>query len=461
MRKKSDLRGAQLRTIDRFYEYPATQAVIGMGGGKTASALTAFEELQSDGHMQEMFVLAPKRVCQLVWPRETREWEHLQRLRVVWVSGTAAQRAKLLSKPADVYVIGIDNTVWWVEWAMKQNPARFARAVLCIDESSRFKNPRGKRGKALAKFLDKVPYGAIWELTGTPRPNSYTDQFMPLRILTRSTLWGKSFDKWRDKNFFPTDWNGYNFEVHRHVEPKLVAGINSVSITIPLEEMPDLPRLNDGPEFIEWVELPRAARAVYDEMKRHLLAEIEDGVVTAANMAVMTGKLEQIANGFLYEHDNKIAAMIHNEKLEALLDLKEAAVGEPVMVAYQFVEDLQRLQKAFPGLRYFGSGTTDKEALENERLWNARQLDVLAVHPASAGHGLNLQTGGSTLLHYGLTWSAELYDQLLKRIHRPGQTRPCFSRPILARDTVDFMKYERVRNKISAQAAFQLMLKKV
>lgn len=461
MRKKTDLRGAQVRTVDRFYEYPATQAVIGMGGGKTAAALTAFEELQTDGHMQEMFVLAPKRVAQLVWPREVGEWEHLRRLRVVWVTGTAKQRERLLAKPADVYTIGVDNTQWFVEWMAKQNAARFARAVLCIDESSRFKNPRGKRGKALAKFLDKVPYGAIWELTGTPRPNGYEDQFMPLRILTRSTLWGKSFDKWRDRNFFPTDWNGYNWSIHPGSRPQIIADINSVSITIPLEEMPDLPKLNDGPEFIEWVELPREARQVYDEMKRHLLAEIAEGVVTAANMAVMTGKLEQIANGFLYEPDNKIAAMIHSEKLEALLELKEAAVSEPIMVAYQFIEDLERLRAAFPGLRYFGAGTTDAEAIENERLWNSRQLDVLAVHPASAGHGLNLQTGGSTLLHYGLTWSAELYDQLLKRIHRPGQTRPCFSRPILARDTVDFLKYERVRNKISAQAAFQLLLNKV
>lgn len=461
MRKKSDLRGAQQRTIDRLYNFEATQAVLGMGAGKTACALTAFTELKADGYMQDMFVLAPKRVTQLVWPREVREWEHLAHLKVVWVAGTAEQRRRALATPADVYAIGVDNTQWFVEWMKTQRPERFKRSVLCIDESSRFKNPRGKRGKALAAMTDKRLFGAIWELTGTPRPNGYEDQFMPIRLLTGGTLWGRSFDKWREERFMPLDWNGYNWSIRPEHQQRTIDDINSVSITIPIEEMPDLPEMNDGPGFIEWVELPREARMVYDEMKRHLVAQVEAGEVTAANMAVMTGKLEQIANGFLYEPGSRTASRIHDVKMEALLELVEAAGSEPVMVSYQFVEDLERLKIEFPGLRYFGAGTTDREAIENERLWNARQLEVMAVHPASAGHGLNLQTGGSILAHYGLLWSAELYDQLLKRIHRPGQSRPCFSRPILARDTIDEVKYHRVRDKIGAQAAFQQLLNKV
>jgi hypothetical protein len=461
MRKKSDLRDAQQRTIDRLYNFAYTQAVLGMGAGKTACALTAYAELKADGHMQDMFVLAPKRVSQLVWPREVREWEHLQHVKVVWVSGTAAQRLAALRQPADIYAIGVDNTKWFVEWAEKQNAARFSRSVLCIDESSRFKNPRGVRGKALAKLTDKSLFGAVWELTGTPRPNGYEDQFMPIRLLTGGKLWGRSFDKWRDERFMPLDWNGYKWSIRPEWRQRTIADINSVSITIPIEDMPDLPDLNDGPDFIEWVDMPREVKPVYDEMKRHLVAQIEAGTVAAANMAVASGKLEQIIQGFLYEPGSRAAQRIHDVKMEALLELVEAAGGEPVMVAYQFVEDLERLKLEWPGLRWFGAGVKDATAAENERLWNRRELEVLAVHPASAGHGLNLQTGGSILAHYGLTWSAELYDQLLKRIHRPGQSRPCFSRPILMRDTIDEIKYSRVRDKISDQAAFQRLINKV
>lgn len=462
MRKKSDLRGAQQRTATRLYEHPDTQAVIGMGGGKTAAALTAFVELKEDGYAREMFVLAPKRVVQLVWPAEPRLWEHLCHLKVIHVTGTAAQRLALLKKPADIYCIGVDNTQWFVEWIKTQRAERMAKAVLCIDESSRFKNPRSKRGKALwpvaGQFLSR------WLLTGTPRPNGYEDQFMPMKIMTGGRLWGKSFDQWRKRHFYSTDWQGHNWVVQPASVPELVTDINSVSITIALEDMPELPSLNDGPEFIEWVDMPIEIKPVYDKMKRHLVAELKkkSKLVAAANMAVASGKLEQIAQGFLYEElGSHEATRLHDAKMEALLEMIEASGGEPVMVAYTFVEDLVRLQAEFPKLPFYGSGTTDKQAVAHEAAWNDRQIPVLAVHPASVGHGLNLQHGGANLFWYGMTWSAELYDQLLKRIHRPGQTRPCFSRPILMRGTVDELKYDRVRNKISDQAAFQRFINEV
>jgi hypothetical protein len=476
MRKKSDLRDAQQRTITRLYEEPAVQAVLGMGAGKTASALTAFAELKADGFAQDMFVLAPKRVSQLVWPAEPRLWEHLARLEVVFVGGTAAQRLAALRTPADIYAIGIDNTQWFVEWLATQKPERLSRSVLCIDESSRFKNPRGKRGKALFSYLYKHPaaFLAIWELTGTPRPNGYEDQFMPLKLATRGRLWGKSFDRWREANFYPTDYNQYNWAVHPEKEQQLVADINTVTITIPLDQMPDLPAINDGPEFVEWVDMPAEIRQVYDYMKKHLIAEIEQSTIAAANMAVATGKLSQIVQGFLYDtggyhFDLDVpkdyvkggALRVHEVKMERLLDMIEEAGGEPVLVAYEFREDLERLQKQWPGLPYLGAGISDAKAVEFERGWNEGRFPVAAVHPASAGHGLNLQHGGAQLFWYGMTWSAELYDQLLKRLHRPGQHRPVFSRPILMRDTVDELKYERVRNKMSAQAAFQRLLKEV
>lgn len=468
MRAKSELRAAQQRTITRLYEEPATQAVLGMGAGKTASALTAFAELKADGFAQDMFVLAPKRVSQLVWPAEPRLWEHLARLKVIFVGGTAAQRLAALRTPADIYAIGIDNTQWFVEWLATQKPERLSRSVLCIDESSRFKNPRGKRGKALFSYLYKHPaaFLAIWELTGTPRPNGYEDQFMPLKLATRGKLWGKSFDRWREANFYPTDYNQYNWAVHPEKEQQLIADINTVTITIPLSDMPDLPAINDGPEFVEWVDMPRDVRATYDTMKRHLIAELQKKgeTVAAANMAVASGKLSQLVQGFLYENElqpDRGLERFHDVKMERLLDMLESLDGEPALIAYEFQADLKRLQEEFPGLPYLGAGVSDAKAVEFERGWNEGRFPVAAVHPASAGHGLNLQHGGAQLFWYGMTWSAELYDQLLKRLHRPGQHRPVFSRPILMRDTVDELKYERVRNKMSAQAAFQRLLKEV
>jgi SNF2 family DNA or RNA helicase len=470
MRSEADLRDAQQRTADYLYENDAAQAVLPMGAGKTASALTAFRDLKRDGHVYDMFVLAPKRVAQLVWKDETQEWAHLCNIKVVFVGGTAAQRAQALRTPADIYTVGIDNTQWLVEWLDSQPAERFSRTVFCIDESSRFKNPRGKRGKALFSYLyrNQEAFFSIWDLTGTSRPNGYEDQFMPLKIATRGKLWGKSFDQWRQRYFFPTDYNGYNWQVHPELEHKLIADINTVTITLRPEDMPDMPELNDGPEFIRWVEMPRDVEAVYKRMKRHLVAELKkaDQTVAAANMAVASGKLSQIAQGFLYENaeDEKAgrgAERLHSLKMDALKELIEEAGGEAVAIAYDFQEDLRFLRTEFPGLRYLGAGVKDSEAAETINMWNTGAIDKLALHPASAGHGLNLQFGGRQLIHYGMTWSAELYDQLLKRFHRPGQALPVFSRPILMRGTVDELKYDRVRQKMSAQAAFQRFLKEV
>lgn len=464
MRAFADLRDAQQRTADRLYEHAAVQAVLPMGAGKTATALTAFRDLQRDGYAGDMFVLAPKRVASLVWPAEPKLWEHLGRLKVQLVAGSLDQRERALKQPADIYAIGVDNAQWFVEWAEKQGAKRFSRSVLCIDELSRFKNPRGKRAKALFKIMPW--FLSRWGLTGTPAPNGLEDQFMPMKLLTNGQLWGKSFDRWRRANFYPLDYNGYKWAAMPEMKPKLQRDINTVSITIPIEEMPDLPELNDGPDFIEWVDLPYDARKTYEIMERHLVAELREAgqTVAAANMAVASGKLSQIVQGFLYENPadelkKRGAERLHDVKMERLLDMIEEAGGEQVMIAYDFQEDLQRLQEEFPGIPWLGK--SDAADIEYERSWNDGTMRIGAIHPASGGHGLNLQYGGSQLFWYGMTWSAELYDQLLKRFHRPGQKRPVFSRPILARDTVDEIKYSRVRDKITTQEAFRRLLKEV
>lgn len=486
MRQKSALRDAQQRTITALYEgiwadpadnnITAAGAILPMGGGKTASALTAFAELQADNLSRDMFVLAPKRVAQLVWRNEVKEWAHLQKLRVAFVGGSAANREKLLSMPYDIYCVGQDNTQWFVTWAAKQPRGRFDHSVLCIDESSRFKNPRGKRLRALFSYLYRNPkaFMSIWELTGTPRPNGEEDLFGQLKIATRGKLWGKSFDRWRERHFYPTDWNQHNWAILPELKPRIVEDTNKVFITLRPEDMPELPDLNDGPEHIRWVDLPKEIVDRYKEMERHLINELKSrrgegdhNMVIAANQAVASGKLAQICQGFLYAGGpkNREAERFHDLKMEALHDMLYETGGEPVMVAYDFQADLDRLRDEFPGLKYLGAGIKDREAEEFERAWNRGDMEIAALHPASAGHGLNLQFGGSRLIHYGLTWSAELYDQLLKRFHRPGQHAPVWSHPILARAqglwTVDQMKYERVHDKMTAQQLFNRLIKEV
>jgi hypothetical protein len=480
MRKKYDLRDAQQRTVTALYEgvwydppFSGAQVVLPMGGGKTATALTAFVEMRDDGHADRLYVLAPKRVANLVWPAEPKLWEHLKDLRVVRVSGSAQQRLDALNSRADVYAIGVDNAQWFVDvWLAKKAPDWFRRTILCIDELSRFKNPRGKRLKALFPHINR--FLACWGLTGTPRPNGYEDQFGPMKLVTAGKLWGRSFDRWRQANFYPTDYNQYNWDVMPEKAPAIVADINKASITIPLSEMPDLPPLNDGPEFIEWLDMPDDLIDRYKVMQRHLVSELKKKGknVAAANMAVASGKLCQIMQGFLYagsEDEMPVRGKqdyerFHDDKMERLHELIEEAGGEPVVVAYDFQADLDRLKEEFPGLPYFG--ISDAKDAEIEQQWNLGKLPIVGVHPASAGHGLNLQHGGSQLFWYGMTWSAELYDQLLKRFHRPGQVSAVWSRPILWRApgvlyTTDEAKYDRVKGKMADQALFQRLLKEV
>lgn len=467
MRQKSELRDAQQRTITRLVEFDETQAILPMGAGKTASALTAFTELVAMGEVKHMFVLAPKRVAQLVWAPEARIWAHLKHLKVIFVGGSKAQRERAMATTADVHVIGIDNVQWFVDYIMAAS--RGGRSlpyqvfdIIAFDELSRWKNPRGKRAKAIYPLMQL--FKLRWGLTGTPRPNGYEDQFMPMKLLTRGKLWGQSYDKWHQANFMPLDFNGYRWTILPHRRTEILADINKVSITIRAEDMPDMPELNDGPDYVEWVDMPPDVMPVYHKMKEHLVVMLKSGTIAAANMAVASGKLEQIANGFLYEDGDldalkrRVVTRLHDVKMDRLLDMLEEVGGEPVMIPYQFKEDLDRLQIEFPGLPYFGAGVSDAKAAENERAWNDGRLPLLAVHPASAAHGLNLQYGGRQVFWYGFGWSAELYDQLLKRLHRPGQVAPVFSRPILMRGTVDEVKYERARNKISEQQAFNRLI---
>lgn len=457
MRLKSDLRAAQQRTATYLYEHDSVQAVLPMGAGKTAAALTAIAEMLDDGVIRCALALAPKRVAQLVWPVEVKLWEHLQHLRVVHITGTPERRLKLLlDTEADIYVIGIDNTQWLVDVLSKLPDHHKLFDLLLIDELSRFKNPRGARAKALRRIIKR--WNTRWGLTGTPRPNGWEDQFMPMSLMTANGIWGKSFDKWREERFMAVDFHQRDWVLRPEWRDRTIADIARYSITISEADMPELPPLT--PVF-HWVSLPPAARKAYQDMERKLFAKYDNNPsVLAANKAVATGKLAQIANGFMYAEDGTVQH-IHTEKADQLVELFEELDGDAGLVAYEFIEDLAVIKDLYPGIPHLGRGTSDAQAAQYEAAWNRRELPQLALHPASAGHGLNLQFGGAQMIWYSMTWSAELYDQTLKRFHRPGQNRRCFAHHILARDTVDEIKYDRVIMKMSEQEAFRKYLRKV
>lgn len=466
MHTKADLHGYQQRAATWLYEHDATQAVMGMGSGKTSTALTAIRELIDDGHIRCALINAPKRVAQLVWPAEVHNWEHLKDTTVSLVLGTPEERMAALQVDADVYVTSRDNIKWLVAYLKTLPEDHKLFDLLCIDELSRFKSPRSKlANKHLGTIISR--FKTKWGLTGTPRPNDYVDQYRPCQLLTNNGLFKpRTFDSWRAKHFIkcdsegrPSDY-GFKWKIRPESETRIVKQIASISFTIDPDEMPELPELTT---VVHWVDLPPKVMAFYREMEKELVAKYgPERVFMAANSGVASGKLEQIVQGFIYgEGGNADVEHLHTVKADVLADLVEDLAEAPALMVYGFVEDLRVMEAMWPGLPYLGNGTSDAKAAEYEKAWNRNELSLLALHPASAGHGLNLQHGGNQMLHYNLTWSAELFDQIRKRYWRQGQQRRCFEHLILARGTIDEVKYDRVIGKMEDQEAFNKYLKRI
>jgi hypothetical protein len=446
----SDLYKSQQAGITVLFEHNAVLFVAPLGYGKTVTCMTAIGELIELGEVRKAIVVAPKRVAEIVWPEERDQWAHLQHLSVVPVTGTPTVRKAKLMADADIYVIGIDNIPWLCAVLTELDDGHPLLDLICVDEISRLKNPRGVWYKAMRKVAPR--FRNRWGLTGTPRPNGYLDMFGPLSFLSANKLWGRSFDTWRRRHFYPTDYMQHDWKVLPGQEAALEADIATMTVTVDNSDMPDLP-----PVVVRdrWVELPFVARHLYDEMEKKLVAD----EVVAANAAVATIKLAQIGQGFLYDEDRSVKE-IHHAKMEELFEMVEALDGDPVIVVYEFQEDLDRLRSCWPDLRWLGSGVTPGEAAQNVIDWNSGRVPIMALHPAAAGHGLNLQKGGHQMIFYGMTWSAELYEQVIGRLQRQGQSEHVFVHRILARNTVDEAKVIKVESKCSDQEAFRQYLKR-
>lgn len=468
MRKRSDMRAVQDRLVAEMKASLGVLIVLGMGGGKTACALTAAGDLIADGEIRAAMVLAPRKVAGKTWPDEIDKWEHLCGLSLGRVVGNPKQREKVMGETHDIYVCGIDNVEWLIKY-LKKHPHHPCRDQLILDEMSKMKSPRGSRAKLLNRNQDM--FGGFWGLTGTPRPNRWEEVWMPLQLISRGNAWGMAFDAWRIRHFEPLDRNGYAWSLRPEHKGAVLAVVNDWTVTIPPHETVDVP-FTSGPEHDILVPMSKDQAIDAATMEKELMVELgltgaladldveDERVVVALSQAVASGKLSQMMQGYIYD-EGEAVHHYGDGKIAAAKEFVEELDGENLIITYWFKEDLAQLREAFPNLRVLGAGVTDKQANKTIDDWNAGKIPVLALHPASAGHGIELQFGGARMLIYSMPWSPELYVQMIKRIARSGQTLPVFVHRLITDHPYEHIRIRRVEGKINMEQDFVEELRQI
>lgn len=431
--------------IDYIKKNPIAAVFLDMGLGKTSITLTALNDLLFDSFdVHRILVVAPLRVARNTWSSEIKKWEHLQDLQYSIVVGTEKERMTALEKRADIYIINRENLQWLVEKSGK----KFDYDMVVVDELSSFKNHEAKRFRAFMKVRPKVK--RIVGLTGTPSSNGLMDLFAEFKLLDMGERLGRFIGAYRANFFRPDKMNGpivYSYKPIPGVESMIYNRISDITISMKAADYLKMPELVSSRYEVQMDDMEKQK---YEEFKKDLVLEIEDGEITAANAASLSGKLSQMANGAVYSDD--LAVMqIHDRKLEALEDIIEAANGKPVLVAYWFKHDLTRITERLKKLKVIYQKLDSDESI---RKWNEKELQVGLIHPASAGHGLNLQSGGSTMVWFGLTWSLELYQQTVARLWRQGQTEnTVVIQHIVTADTIDERILKALEQKDNTQSA--------
>lgn len=403
---------------------------------KTVITLTAVADLIATEEVNKVLVIAPLQTARNTWSTEIEKWDHLKGLRISLILGTHKQRMEALATSADIYVVNRENVMWLCD-----SISKWPFDMVVIDELSSFKNPSAKRFKALRKVMPYVK--RVVGLTGTPASNGYMDLWSEMYLLDRGERLGRTIGIYRQCYFHPTKMNGhvvYEWALNRGCKEIIDNKLSDLCMSMKAVDYLDMP---DRVETEVYVEMNKAERKLYERLGKEQVLP-EQGVI-ASNAAALQGKLLQMANGFVYDED-KVAHDIHHHKIDALSELIEAANGEPVLVFYSFVEDKNRILKEFPEAR-------ELKGPEDVKNWNAKKIPILLAHPASAGHGLNLQEGGSIVVWYGLPWSLELYQQANARLYRQGQKNTVKIYYILTKDTHDADVLSALRSKDLTQEA--------
>ncbi len=408
----------------KFIEsHPISALFLDMGLGKTSITLTAVNELLFDSfEVRKVLVIAPLRVARNTWCDEIKKWDHLRNIKYSIVVGTEKERISALNENADIYIINREN----VDWLVKKSGYKFDFDMVVIDELSSFKNHQSKRVKSLMKIRPKVK--RIVGLTGTPSSNGLMDLFAEFKVLDLGERLGYFIGQYRNTYFKPDKTNGaivYSYKPLPNAEDSIYEKISDITVSMKASEYLKMPELVISNYKVE---MSDNEKKQYDEMKKNLICEIKDGEITVSNAGSLSNKLSQFANGAVYDDEQNIVE-IHSRKLDALEDIIESMNGKPLLVAYWYKHDLQRIKKRFD-VREIKTG---KDIAD----WNKGKIPVALIHPASAGHGLNLQQGGSTLVWFGLTWSLELYQQTNGRLYRQGQKNTVVIQHIVTKGSID------------------------
>ena len=435
----------QQYAISYIETHPVAAVLLDMGLGKTSITLTALNDLLFDSfEIHRVLVVAPIRVASFSWPAEIEKWDHLEGLKYSVAVGTAAERLAALKRKADIYLINREN----VQWLITESGILFDFDMVVIDELSSFKNHQTKRFKALMKVRPKVK--RIVGLTGTPSSNGLMDLWAEFRLLDMGERLGRFIGQYRTSYFRPDKQNGqvvFSYKPLPGAEKQIYGKISDITISMKSTDHLQMPELVNSRYTVY---LSEKEDSHYADLKKDLVLQLPDGDITAANAASLSGKLSQMANGAIYTDAGETVA-IHERKLDALEDIIEAANGKPVLVAYWFRHDLERITERLHKLKIpYARLDTDSSI----RKWNAGEIPVALIHPASAGHGLNLQSGGNTLVWFGLTWSLELYQQTVARLWRQGQqSETVVVQHIITEGTIDERIMKALSEKDTTQAA--------
>lgn len=435
MLSRENLHKYQLRTIEFFKKQKRCAAFLDMGMGKSVSTLTALSDMLDCFAVNRVLVIGPLRVANSVWKQEAAQWQHLRHLDISVCTGSLKKRCAALHAPADIFVINRENVTWLVEFYGKKWPFD----CVIIDESSSFKNSSSKRFKALRKVLPTTTHVIL--LTGTPSPNGLLDLWPQMYLIDYGERLGKTLTGYKQR-FFEPDYMGYNWTLKSGAEDKIHNLIADKCLSMSASDYLELPERID---LIENIDLPNKILKAYLEFEKNLFTQFDDVEIEPLNAASLAGKLLQWCNGAMYIDDNKNYIDVHSIKLDALGDIIEANEGENILVAYNFKSDLERLTARFPQARQLDQAQSTIDD------WNAGKIPLLLAHPASAGHGLNIQRGGSLIVWFGLNWSLELYQQFNARLHRQGQLKPVRVVHLVTHGCID----ERVMMALSQKDATQ------
>lgn len=425
-------------------DHPAAAIFLDCGLGKTVITLTAIRELLHDSFaVRRVLIIAPLRVARDTWPAEIRKWDHLSDLTYAVAVGNTAKRLAALRQKAEITIINREN----VDWLVKNNTFDFDMVV--VDELSSFKSHRTRRFKALMKVRPMV--SRIVGLTGTPSSNGLMDLWAEFRLLDMGKRLGKFLTHYRERYFLPDKRNAqmvFTYKPRPGAEEKIYEAIGDITISMKSGDYLRLPELVTN---VVRVEMNERERRIYERLKKDMAAEIDGKEIDAMNAAALSGKLLQMAAGAVYDREGQ-AVRLHDRKLDALEDLVESANGRPVLIAYWFRHDIERIRKRFPGARELRQEADIAD-------WNAGKISIGLIHPASAGHGLNLQDGGFMLIWFSLTWSLELNQQTNARLWRQGQKHTVTIHYLVMKDSIDESVMAALSRKDKVQEALMSAVK--